>query len=178
MRSLLKYLQLIALFSAFLLEAAVLYFPADPNLRLFVGLLLILPITWIVARTGVVEMIVDLPDAVKKRRFTGLRKHVMQLLDEIRRLNWMAVDAERGFRSHDDAMREMDAIEERLQAIISEIRRTAGRRTPEADLEVEVTQDGSVEAPEASADEAENAADEADSPAGEPSASPVDESTG
>lgn len=167
MRFLFKSLQLVALFAAFLLEAAVLYFPTDGTVRLWVGLLLIVPIAWIVARTGVVEMIAEFPDAVKKRRFTGLRKHVVQLLDEIRRLNWMAVDAERGFRNREEAMREMDAIEARLGGIISEIRQAAGQRSPEPDLDVEVmpgedvAAEGSDSAPEAVADGPSEADDEA-----------------
>ncbi len=70
-------------------------------------------------------------DKVHKRRFVALRGQVGQLLDEIRRLNWMAVDAERGFRSREAALQEMDRIEGRLKALIQEIRITAGQMSAE-----------------------------------------------
>ncbi len=131
MRLLLRSLHLVILFVAFLLEAAVLYFVDDAMVRAVVGVLLILPIVWIVARTGTVQMIPEFPDSDKKRHFKGLRAQVVQLLDEIRRLNGMAVDAERGFRDSDEAMREMDRIESRLKDIISKIRNTAGQSAPD-----------------------------------------------
>ncbi len=56
-----------------------------------------------------------------------LRSQVQQLLAEIRRLNWMAVDAERGFRSRKQATQEMDLIEERLKQLIAEVRGLAGQ---------------------------------------------------
>lgn len=70
-------------------------------------------------------------ERVRKRRFTRLRSQVQQLLDEIRRLNWMAVDAERGFRDPEQAAEEMDKIEDRLNKLIAEIRSTAGQLSPE-----------------------------------------------
>ncbi|GMR12689.1 MAG: hypothetical protein BMS9Abin29_0881 [Gemmatimonadota bacterium] len=133
MRLLFRTLQLTSLFSAFLVEAAVLYFVDDSMVRAVVGVLLIFPIVWIVTRSSTAKPISEPPDSDKKRHFTGLRAQVVQLLDEIRRLNWMAVDAERGFRDHDQAMREMDGIESRLKEIISEIRSTAGQSTEYAE---------------------------------------------
>jgi hypothetical protein len=56
------------------------------------------------------------------------------LLAEIRRLNWIAVDVERGFRTRDRALREMDAIEERLRGLIAEIRGTAGQMSDESEV--------------------------------------------
>lgn len=131
MRFLFRTLQLVSLFAAFLVEAAVLYLVDDPMVRAVAGVLLIFPILWIVGRTRMVETISEFPDSDKKRHFKGLRARVAQLLDEIRRLNWMAVDAERGFRDHDQAMREMDRIERRLKEIISEIRSLAGQSEEE-----------------------------------------------
>ena len=137
MRLFFRTLQLVFLIAAFLVEAAVLYFVSNPMVRAVVGVLLIFPIVWIVIRTNTVETISDIPDANKKRRFKGLRAQVVQLLDEIRRLNWLAVDAERGFRNRDAAMHEMDRIENRLKDIISEIRRTAGQSAAEPEPGVE-----------------------------------------
>ena len=140
MRLLFRSLQLVFLFGAFLVEAAVIYFVDEPMTRAVVGVLFIFPIVWIVARTNTVGITSDIPDirdSAKKRRFKGLRSRVAQLLDEIRRLNWMAVDAERGFRNRDEAMREMDRIEHRLKEIISEIRSTAGQSEAEPEPGVE-----------------------------------------
>ena len=147
MRLLFRTLQLFALFTAFLVEAAVVYLVDDPMTRVLAGTILILPIVWIVARTDVVEMIKEIPDAAKERRFTGLRAKVMQLLTEIRRLNWLAVDAERGFRNEQEAMREMDRIENRLKEIISEIRGAAGQSDArsDSDTDAETDETGTVE---------------------------------
>jgi hypothetical protein len=96
-------------------------------------------IVWASARVGVVELVTQSPaERVQKRRFTRLRAQVQQLLDEIRRLNWMAVDAERGFRSREKALQEMDMIEERLKNLIQEIRSTAGQM----ELDVEEEEEG------------------------------------
>lgn len=113
-------------------EAVVLYFVDDPITRLGAGLFLLAPIVWSAARVGVMDLISQTPaERVQKRRFVLLRSQVQQLLDEIRRLNWMAVDAERGFRNREAASREMDAIEGRLKALIEQIRSTAGQMSAE-----------------------------------------------
>jgi hypothetical protein len=112
------------------LEGVVLFFVTPAMARLTLGLFLLIPIVWMSARVGVVDLVHELPsDRVHQRRFGRLRAQVQQLLDEIRRLNWMAVDAERGFRSREKALREMDSIEERLKILIAEIRDTAGQMT-------------------------------------------------
>lgn len=109
-------------------EGCTLYFVEDPLARLSLGLLLLVPIVWSAARVGVVDLVAQSPvERAQKRRFTLLRSQVQQLLDEIRRLNWLAVDAERGFRSSEAARREMDAIEARLAELIRQIRSTAGQ---------------------------------------------------
>lgn len=116
-----------ALFTAMLLEALVLYYVDDRSLRLYVGLALLLPISWMFARTQVAEVISDLPISLKRRRYTAMRAQVNLLLDEIRRLNWLAVDADRGFRGRDEAAAEMDAIEAHIGGLVNEVRRAAGR---------------------------------------------------
>lgn len=127
-------LLLAALFTAMLLEALVLYFLDDRSLRLYVGLALLLPISWTFARTQVAEVISDLPISLRRRQYSEMRAHVMRLMDEIRRLNWLAVDADRGFRSRDEATREMDAIETRLKDLVTEVRRAAGRASQVEEL--------------------------------------------
>ena len=92
-------------------DAAVIYFGDDRAMRAGLGLLMVAPIVWAAARLGVVERITESLDYRRRRQFDQLRTRVRVLLDEIRRLNWMAVDGARGFRSREAAMREMDAIE-------------------------------------------------------------------
>ena len=70
------------------------------------------------------------------RVFRELRSHVVLLLEHVRRLNWVAVDAERGFRDRDEAMREMDAIESEIRDMISDVRKAAGRPSAEAEATV------------------------------------------
>ncbi|MGD2216513.1 MAG: hypothetical protein PVJ64_07140 [Gemmatimonadales bacterium] len=125
-------LEVVVLVVSLLADAAVIYFAEEPAARLSLGLLLLAPIVWSSARLGVVELVTQSPaDKVHKRRFVQLRSQVGQLLDEIRRLNWMAVDAERGFRSREAALQEMDRIEGRLKELIEEIRVTAGQMSAE-----------------------------------------------
>jgi hypothetical protein len=129
-------LELIALLAALVGDAYVLVFVDDPWRRLLLGLLLLAIIVWSSARIGVLDLITGAPaEPVYKRRFVRLRGQVQQLLDEIRRLNWMAVDVERGFRSRDAAVQEMDVIEARLKKIIEEIRGTAGQISSELEEE-------------------------------------------
>ncbi|UCC48045.1 MAG: hypothetical protein JSV41_11275 [Gemmatimonadota bacterium] len=127
----------VILIAAVVAEVAVLLAVEDRMARVSLGLLLLAPIVWASARVGVLELVTQSPaERVHKRRFVRLRSQVQQLLDEIRRLNWMAVDAERGFRSREKALQEMDRIEERLKELIADIRSTAGQISP-ADEEVE-----------------------------------------
>lgn len=137
-------LELMALLAALIADALVLVFVDDPWGRLLLGLLLLAVIVWSSARIGVLDLITGSPtEPVYKRRFVRLRGQVQQLLDEIRRLNWMAVDVERGFRSRDTAAQEMDVIEARLKTIIEEIRGTAGQLSSELEEESGPEEEGS-----------------------------------
>ncbi len=128
-------LELVVLLAAIAGEALVLYFVVDPLLRLIVGLLLMAIIVWESARLGVADILSQSPaETIHRRRFGLLRAQVHQLLAEIRRLNWIAVDVERGFRTRDRALREMDSIEERLQSLIAEIRSTAGQVSDKSEV--------------------------------------------
>ena len=117
---------------AVLLDAVILYFPVDAVQRLIIGLLL-LPI---ILGAGVRFEITTLRStgsiwASRGRVFRELRSQVVLLLEQVRRLNWIAVDAERGFRNPEDAMREMDEIEDEIREIITDVRRAAGRPSVE-----------------------------------------------
>lgn len=113
---------------------AVLLLVPDAWVRLSLGLLTLAVVVWAASRLGMIDLMHQLPaDRVGKRRYLRLRSQVQHLLDGIRRLNWMAVDAERGFRSRDKASEEMDRIEGRLKEMIEEIRSTAGQMSPETE---------------------------------------------
>ena len=120
--------------SAVVFDAVVLYFQSDSTLRMFLGLLVLPIILWAGTRLEVLEILAKQPRwAAHGRRFRELRSQVVMLLEQVRRLNWIAVDADRGFRDRDQAMREMDTIEEQLREMISEVRKAAGRPTDEPD---------------------------------------------
>ena len=119
------------MFADILVEAATLYFGTDPPVRLGVGLLLLAVIIWFAGRLGVVEFL--LRSLSGRRRFMRLRRTVQTMIAEVRRLNWIAVDVERGYRSRDAAAQEMDASEQRLLKLVREIRSTAGQLDLDAD---------------------------------------------
>lgn len=143
-------LEFLLLMTALVGQGVVLYVIEAPQTRLMVGLALLAVVVWAAARVGVGEL---LPNAharkLNQRRFVRLRSQVGQLLDEIRRLNWMAVDAERGFRNRETASREMDQIEGRLKELIEEIRGVAGEVSLEEDVQVTAEDGANVTSPSA-----------------------------
>ena len=121
---------------AILSDAVILYFPIDATPRLIIGLLLV-PI---ILGAGIRVEVNGMPAnrnrwASRGRVFRELRSQVVLLLEQVRRLNWIAVDAQRGFRNQDDATREMDKIEDEIREIVTDVRRAAGKPTgdPETD---------------------------------------------
>jgi len=115
-----------------LADAAILYFPLDQAPRVIIGLFLLPVILWAGIRLEAMAMLTNQDRwASRGRVFRELRSQVVMLLEHVRRLNWIAVDAERGFRDRDDAMREMDAIEDEIRDMISDVRRAAGKPTAE-----------------------------------------------
>jgi hypothetical protein len=120
-----------ALGVALLGNAAVLYYGPNPATRLGVGLLLLVVIMWLSARLGVVSRISQsLSKGYKRRQFVKLRATVDQFLDEVRRLNWAAAGAQRGFRSAEEARKDLDAVEARLHELVGHIRASAGYASP------------------------------------------------
>ena len=132
MRHLRGFLLLGIAFVAVLQLAAVLYFMEDRSLRLLVGLVLLVPIGWVLTRTHVFSAIQSLP-VIRKRKYLKMRGQVVLMLAEVRRLNGLAVDADRGFRSRAEADKEMDVIERRIVEILSNVRHHAGRTSDEVD---------------------------------------------
>lgn len=116
-------------------DAIVLYFPADPLLRLQLGLVLFVTIVLVGSRLGVVEgalALVARPFAA--RRYSRTRALADELLEEVRRLNWTAVDAANGVRSEDSTIQLMDASEARMKKLVEQIRASAGESNPEPDI--------------------------------------------
>ncbi len=108
-------------------EGYVLYFVNDPDLRIRIGMFLlapiVIPLLWAPHRFPVFGM----PQARPRRRFTQLRKWVRELLREISRLNWLAVDTDRGYDDREEKKEEIEGIESRLLEIIEEIKTAAGK---------------------------------------------------
>jgi hypothetical protein len=89
---------------------------------------LLLPIIYAADGLGIAPMLNVLPDRRERnRRFGVLRSEVMQLLDLVRRLNWLIVDLDRGVRPDELVRAEIAVAEERLDEVLAEIRSAAGR---------------------------------------------------
>ena len=99
-------------------------------MRLIVGLLLLPIVLWAGTRLEIQEVLANQESPASRGRvFRELRSQVVLLLEHVRRLNWISVDAERGFKNRDEAMQEMDAIENEIRGIITDVRAAAGKPT-------------------------------------------------
>ena len=124
----LKLRHLAVFFFALFLGAVAMYIDIAPSLRVLVAALLLVPIIYAADGLGIAPMLNVLPDRrVRHRRFGALRSEVMQLLDVVRRLNWLNFDLERGVRKEDVVKAEIAFAEGRLREILSAIRNAAGR---------------------------------------------------
>ena len=107
------------------------YVEMNPLLRVSVAAFLLIPIIYAAEGLGISKLLSVLPDpSVRHRRFGVLRSEVIQLLDLVRRLNWLNFDLERGGRNEDDVKAEITLAERRLDEILIEIRGVAGRSSP------------------------------------------------
>ena len=123
-----KLRHLIVLFFALVLGAAAMYVEMNPWFRILVAAFLLIPIIYAAEGLGISKLLNALPDpSVRHRRFGDLRSEVIQLLDLVRRLNWLNFDLERGGRPEDDVKAEIASAERRLDEILTEIRSAAGR---------------------------------------------------
>lgn len=126
------------LFFALLLGAAAMFIEINPWLRVLVAACLLLPIIYAADGLGIAQLLNVLPDRrVHDRRFGVLRSEVMQLLDVVRRLNWLRVDLKRGIRNADDVKAQIALAEQRLDEILAEVRAAAGRPSDGAEFEEE-----------------------------------------
>ncbi len=126
------------LFFALFLGAAAMYVELDPWLRVLVAGFLLIPIIYAADGLGIPRMLNGLPTrTIRDRQFSVLRSEVRQLLDVVRRLNWLTVDLERGVRNEGDVKAEIALAERRLDEILDEIRSAAGRSSADAEVEEE-----------------------------------------
>ena len=114
------------------------YVEMNPWYRIVVAGFLLIPILYGAEGLGLSKMLNVLPDdRIRHRRFGVLRGQVIQLLDLVRRLNWLNVDLERGVRQEDDVKTEIAHAEERLDEILGEIRSAAGRPSQGTEVDEE-----------------------------------------
>ena len=100
----------------------------DPMIRAGSCVALIAPMVWATVRLTQLDAQAVTRSAPRPpRRFSQRRTRLVGMLEEIKRLNWLAVDADRGTRDRDELLREMDAIEDRLNGMIEGIREVAGQ---------------------------------------------------
>ena len=138
-----KLRHLIVLVFSLFLGAAAMYIDIAPWIRVLVAALLLFPIIYAADGLGIAPMLNVLPDRrIRNRRFGILRSEVMQLLDVVRRLNWLTVDLERRVRNEDDVKSEIAVAEQRLDQILTEIRGAAGRPTGVEESHAEWDRDG------------------------------------
>ena len=106
-----------------------LYFVDDPPSRVGAGLLFLAAIIWAAGRLRVVEIVLEsvrIDPVEERRKHRNLRATVDLLIDDVRRLNGLAIDANRGFRDRDAAAKEMESIETHMVDVIKQIRSKAG----------------------------------------------------
>ncbi len=134
----LKLRHLAVFFFALFLGVVAMYIDIAPSLRVLVAALLLVPIIYAADGLGIPPMLNVLPDRrVRHRRFGVLRSEVVQLLDVVRRLNWLNFDLERGVRKEDVVKAEIALAEERLREILGEIRSAAGRSSTGGEFDEE-----------------------------------------
>jgi hypothetical protein len=134
------------LFFALFLGAVAMYIEIAPWLRLLVAGFLLFPIIYAADGLGIAPLMNVLPQRrVRHRQFGVLRSEVMQLLDVVRRLNWLTVDLERGVRNKDAVTAEIAFAERRLGEILDEIRNAAGRSTGVEEIDEEREEERSLE---------------------------------
>ena len=101
--------------TSLVLGAVAMYIEIDPWLRVVVSGFLLVPIIYAADGLGIAPLLNVLPDRREhNRRFGVLRSEVAQLLDLVRRLNWLTVDLDRGVRPEEDVKAEIAIAERRL----------------------------------------------------------------
>ena len=124
--------------AAVVIDGAVLFIVEPAGTRLFFGLLLSLPIMWPVVwmtrQFGLIGKVTEIvTDRSRRRQFLKLRSITVQILEGIKRLNWLAVDAKRGLRKDEDIAADLKAVKRRLHELVDQMPAAAGVSEPEPD---------------------------------------------
>jgi hypothetical protein len=121
----------VILIVAIVIQAAAIYGITDAESRVIVGALALAVIMAVTVRLAKVEVRSQPVDQVvptkryQRRRYVLLRNTLERFIDEVRLLNRVAVDVQRGFRSRDSAELELENIETRLGEMVKEFRAAA-----------------------------------------------------
>jgi hypothetical protein len=106
---------------------AALALPLSSIVRMAVGVVALAPLMWIPSRLSQrATELQEVAQEARARRFVRLRSATDVMLDEVRRLNGLTVDAHRGVRDPEETEREVQAIEARLHALVDALRIAAG----------------------------------------------------
>jgi len=124
-----------ALATAFVFYAATFFWLTSGWLPGVLGLLLLPVIIWAADALGLPQRIRDVPvtPSHPRRRFILLRSKVGLLLDIVKRVNWLAVDMDRGIRTAGEVEEELDKAVERMKGLVDEIRHAAGQVSEDPD---------------------------------------------
>ena len=129
-----KTLTLVLLVVAVLLDVGVLIFLPSPWVRLIFGLVVLGLIINLSSFLGFAGLLGHrAPAGPFRRQFSLLRNSTGDLLAEVRRLNWLVVDLDRGFRDPDTVQADIESSEQNLQSILKRIRKNAGKIDPAFD---------------------------------------------
>jgi hypothetical protein len=105
----------------------VLYFVAEPAMRMVFGVMALLGVMWSSSYLSVVDRMIRALDGQRRlRRYPKLRSRVGQMVDEVKRMHWLVVDMDRGFRKEDTVRAEMEAIQLRLSEWVESLPEVAG----------------------------------------------------
>jgi len=94
--------------------------------RAVLGIAWLGPILWIPRQLERIARRADEDRWARSRRYHRLRGVISIFIDEVKRLNWLSVDAKRGLREESKVDGEMDVIQDRLHYLIGEMREAAG----------------------------------------------------
>ena len=129
-----KSLNVLLLIVMLAMDGLILFTLSTPWMRLSLGLALLVPIVMVSSQLGLAETfarMVAIPR--RRRRFPALRAKTVALVEEIKRLNWLVVDMDRGFRDPEIVTSEIKASERRLESLLGEVQGAAGQSTTNTD---------------------------------------------
>jgi len=138
-----KQMNALLLAVAVVLDAGILFYMPGSWMRLAFGLWLLAAIIIFASQLELGGLIGTLGrSSPRPRRFPMLRASVGDLLAEVRRLNWLVVDMDRGFRDRETVAADIQMTERRMEELLREIWKNAGKSTDGPDTPVETPPSG------------------------------------